>query len=101
MDLLGRWSAVVLSLGLLAGSPAVCAAWAPTPDARMACCSEAQACPMHPGDSHGLEAHHGLTQDEADACCASSEPQPSSPSPAVSSGAIAFLDLGTGVVVPA
>jgi hypothetical protein len=68
-----RLSAVALTLALAAGQATVCAGWAPTPEARMACCSDDGACPMHKAGSTDHGATHGVTQPEADRCCAASD----------------------------
>jgi hypothetical protein len=48
---------------------AVCAGWAPTPEARISCCT-GEGCPMHKtGGSQRLV----VTQADADKCCALSE----------------------------
>ena len=79
--LIRRAVALLAVLALAPVSPALCAGWAPTPEARMACCADGL-CPMHqsepaePADA----AHHGLTQAQADSCCAASEPDDPAPS---------------------
>lgn len=90
-----RFHAIGLMLALAASSGAACAGWAPTPEARMSCCTDGGSCPMHERDAH----QSPITQAQADACCASSEPDPSnqsSPTLVVLSSAV----LGPGVVVP-
>lgn len=94
-----RLSAVLLCLGLVAGNIAVCAGWLPTPEARMACCTDGE-CPMHKGDSATSSSHHVITQVQADACCASSERQQSSQSTPSFISVISSAVLGSGVVVP-
>jgi hypothetical protein len=83
-----RVSALILALALATANGAVCAGWMPTPEARMACCTE-DACPMHRSQSNQSAWHHDVTQTQADSCCAASardEGAQSSPSfvPAVS-----------------
>jgi hypothetical protein len=96
VGLLHRLSAVLLCLGLIAGNAAICAGWAATPEERMACCSEGGECPMHKGKSHDSGSGRDLTQVEADACCAASEREHSSPSMPT------FVAvLGPGIVLPA
>jgi hypothetical protein len=98
--LVRRLAALALTLGLMAGNAAICAGWMPTPAARMACCTDGGNCPMHKGDSHGSGHHGGLTQAQADSCCASSERETSNQSnPSVS--AITATVLGAGVIVHA
>jgi hypothetical protein len=83
--------AVILALG----SPAVCAGWMPTPEARMDCCTTGSTCPMHDSSKKGSGART-LTQDEADRCCASSEHDGSSPSSTTTA-----LTLGPPAIVAA
>jgi hypothetical protein len=96
-----RLSAALLCLGLIAGNAAVCAGWAATPEARMACCAEGETCPMHKGKSRDSGSERVFTQVEADNCCASSERQNSGPSTPTFVLAISFAILGPGVVLPA
>ena len=79
ITLIRRASAAVLALALFAGNGALCAGWAVSPEARMACCADERACPMHKSDS-AESGHHGMTQAQADACCATSERDTSGPS---------------------
>jgi hypothetical protein len=100
--LLHRLSAVLLSLGLIAGNAAICAGWAATPEERMACCAEGGECPMHKRQAReSSSVRHVLTQIDADACCASSEREQSSPSSPTFVAAISVAVLGPGVVLPA
>jgi hypothetical protein len=95
-----RVSAVALSLALLAGNAAVCAGWAPTPDARMACCTDGE-CPMHNGDSQGSASARAVSQAQADSCCASAEHKnPNQSTPTVVT-AISNAVLGTAITLPA
>jgi hypothetical protein len=64
-------SALILALALATANGAVCAGWMPTPEARMACCTE-DACPMHKSESNQSAWHHDVTQTQADSCCAAS-----------------------------
>lgn len=98
-----RLLAGVLSLALSAGSLALCAGWAATPEARVACCSEAGACPMHKPDSQRSGAQRAVTQAQADSCCASSEGDDSTPSaPAFAlSLSVAAVPSALPVVTPA
>src|SRR4029450_5363447 len=77
--ILQRLSVVALSLALITGNAALCAGWAATPEARMACCAEGAECPM-PSGSHDSASDRVLTQAQADACCAVSGRDRSSPS---------------------
>jgi hypothetical protein len=76
-----RLSAVALTLTLVAGNLAVCAAWADSPEARMDCCTDEDQCPMHASDSSQAAVRH-VTQSDADSCCfmgnGSSQPSSSS-----------------------
>src|SRR5688572_13110784 len=89
-----------MTLALLAGNVALCAGWAATPEARMACCAEGAACPMHrpaPPDSHTQRV---LSQAQADSCCASSERNTSSRSTPSFVVAISAAVLGPAIVLP-
>lgn len=76
-----RLAVVFLTLALAAGQAGVCAGWLPTPEARMACCSEDGPCPMHKSDSEDDGSRRVSSQAEADRCCAASERDDSTPSP--------------------
>jgi hypothetical protein len=85
---------------MLAGNFAVCAGWAATPEARMACCVEGESCPMHDGESQDSSSPRVITQAQADNCCALSEPDHSSqPNPTLVA-TISNAVLGNGVVLP-
>jgi hypothetical protein len=75
-----RSAAALVVLALAAGGPAVCAGWMPTPEARMACCSDERPCPMHTSESDQDGSTRLVTQAEADRCCATSEQDDSVPS---------------------
>lgn len=53
------------------GGLGLCAGWAATPEARMACCTEGAGCPMHELADDGAAAM--ISQADADRCCAASE----------------------------
>lgn len=90
----------VLVLALATANAAMCAGWAPTPEARMACCTESGACPMHAGKSHDPGPDHVLTQAQADSCCAASESESSGqPSPTFAAG-VTIAVLGPATVLP-
>ena len=74
-----RFSAAVVILALAVGNAAICAGWMPTREARMACCAEG-ACPMHKSDSHESLSRRGVSQAQADSCCAASERDEAAPS---------------------
>ena len=92
---------LALCLGLSAGNAAICAGWAATPQARMACCAEGGECPMHTGESHDAGSGRVVTQADADACCAASERENSSPPTPTFISAISIAVLGPGIVLPA
>ena len=85
---------------LLGGNLAVCAGWAATPEARMACCADDDTCPMHKGESHASGHQQVIPQAQADACCAASEGQHSNQSAPSFITVISSAVLGAGVVVP-
>jgi hypothetical protein len=100
MTLTRQLFALALAVLISAGNAAVCAGWAPTPEARMACCSEST-CPMHKGDPQGSESPRAISQAQADNCCASSEHESSSQSSPTFVAAISSAVLGTGIALPA
>ena len=100
LRLVQRVSVLALTLALMAGNVAVCAGWLPSPEARMACCTDGE-CPMHKGDSHHSGSQRTLTQAQADRCCASSERENSNQSGPAFGAAITAAVLGAGIVVPA
>lgn len=95
-----RFAALALTFSLVAGNAAICAGWLPTPEARMACCAEGRACPMHKGESQRTATERVFTQAQADSCCASSESQDSKQSNPSVVAAITAAVLGVGVVLP-
>ena len=94
---------MALTLALVAGHAALCAGWAAAPEARMACCADGATCPMHKSDSSSDSDDEGggLTQAEADICCASSERDASRPSIPTLALAIAAAVSGTAIRLPA
>lgn len=102
VTLVRRASAVALTLALVAGHAALCAGWAATPEARMACCADGATCPMHKSDPSGSDDESGgLTQAEADICCASPERDASRPSLPTLALAIAAAVSGAAIKLPA
>ena len=95
-----RVSAAVLSMALLAGDVALCAGWAATPEARMACCADEDTCPMHRSDGQ-TEGDRAVTQAHADSCCAASEPERTDQSTPTFASTISSAVLGTATVMPA
>ena len=98
---LRRLSAFATVLALAAGNVALCAGWSPTPEARMACCTDGDACPMHKGESHHSHSAPVITQAQADTCCAASEQQQSNQSSPTFVTVIPSAVLGPCVIVPA
>ena len=96
-----RLSAIVMSVALLGGNAALCVGWATSPEARMACCSEGDACPMHKGESDAAGSGRVITQVQADNCCALSERENSSQTSPTFAAAITSAVLGPAVVLPA
>ena len=93
-----RLIALVIVGFMVTGNLALCAGWAATPEARMACCAD-ENCPMHKGgESSGSE--RVISQAQADACCAVSEGQQSNQSTPTVVTVISSAVLGVGVVVP-
>jgi hypothetical protein len=92
-----RLLAVALTLALFGGDVAGCAGWAATPEARMACCSGTDSCPMH---KSGFSESHGqrvVSQADADRCCAS--PEGETPGPTTPMFAATFAAAVPGVVI--
>src|SRR5688572_1798613 len=92
-----RFPALVLTLALASGNVAVCAGWAATPEARMACCTDDGACPMHTSESGSSRS---ISQAEADSCCASSEGDDSTQSNPTVAAALSKAVLGPAVILP-
>ncbi|MGE0813840.1 MAG: hypothetical protein AB7O28_07335 [Vicinamibacterales bacterium] len=79
-------ASVVASLVVAAGSVAPCAAWMPTPDARMLCCDGGACAESHDGPA--AEVHrHPAGQPDADRCCGLSAPPQPAPATAPQAGA--------------
>jgi hypothetical protein len=91
-----RIATFVAALAIGAGNVAVCAGWQPTADARMACCMNGTDCPMHQSDSHQHSSMDGVSQTQADSCCASAaERRDSTPSGSTvaDSGVVALVPV--------
>ncbi|HJZ74013.1 MAG TPA: hypothetical protein VKE51_19875 [Vicinamibacterales bacterium] len=89
-----RIAAVVAILALGAGKVGVCAGWQATPEARMACCMSGASCPMHKSEGHDHSSKNGVSQAQADSCCAASAQRTESTSPGstfAASGVIALM----------
>jgi len=79
--LVRRAAALVLALTLGNAGWVECAGWEATPEARMDCCTDGGACPMHDESSEqGTRSTGGVTQAQADSCCAVSGHGSSTPS---------------------
>ncbi len=72
---LNRVAALLCVLAFVQSATLQCAGWQATPEARRQCCREG-ACP-HP---HQDQTTSGVTQPEADACCAQAAQRESTPS---------------------
>ena len=101
VGLIQRLSVIALTLALVAGDAAMCAGWRLDPEARMACCVDGGECSGHTGDSHHSASGRGLTQAQADSCCASSEDRNSKQSNVSMVPAITAAVLGVGAIQPA
>ena len=75
-----RAAALVVALTLGTAGWAECAGWQATPEARMACCSDSDVCPMHGSPEPGSGSGSLVTQAQADSCCAASDANDSTPS---------------------
>jgi len=96
-----RIAAGVLVLALCAGNVALCEGWQATPEARMACCTNGTSCPMHKSDSHEHSSRAGVSQAQADTCCAASAQRRDSSAPAATfaaSGLIALVPVAVFTV---
>jgi hypothetical protein len=95
-----RGAALIAVLALCAGNLAVCAGWQPTPEARMACCTDGMTCPMHKPDDHEHSSRHGVSQAQADSCCAAAQRRDSAAAGATfaASGAIALVPVAAFTV---
>jgi hypothetical protein len=95
-SIIRRIAAALLIVALPSGASGLCAGWVPTPEARMACCMDESNCPMH---KSGLAdpVTTGISQAEADSCCAMSEGGDSAPS---TSGFVPVVTLSPVVGPP-
>jgi hypothetical protein len=67
-------SALLLTLALSAGDPALCAGWIAQPDLPMSCCADGQPCPMHASEDQTTgSAHHGPEGAPEDCCMLSGQ----------------------------
>ena len=91
---------VVMALSVVLSSPGVglCAGWAATAEARIACCAKDGGCAMHQSAEGSATA---ISQADADGCCAASERDQSTPSPTFpSSVSLALVVSPISVTVP-
>jgi hypothetical protein len=95
-----RVLAASLGLMLMAGPVGLCAAVTPTPEARMACCTDEDSCPMHEGVTHSSESHHQPSQSQADQCCLVSNHENPNQSMPMYGGTAANPVLATSVLLP-
>ena len=98
-----RIAAVVAVLALCAGNVAVCAGWQATPEARMACCADGTACPMHKSNGHEHSSKRLVSQAQADSCCATSAQRRDSAAASstfASSGVISLVPVAAMIAVP-
>jgi hypothetical protein len=97
-----RATVVVAVLTLFVGNVAGCAGWQATTEARMACCMDVTACPMHKSDGHDHFSKRVVSQAQADGCCAASAQQRDSAAAGptfAASGVIALVPVA-GFTVP-
>jgi hypothetical protein len=101
--LLRRTAALVVALGLAAAGCAECAGWQASPEARVACCSGSDPCPMHGSTGPSAGSERVVTQAQADSCCAASETDDSTPSSAAFSLSLSatLVTSGLSIMAPA
>ena len=95
-----RAVAAALIAILVAGPVGLCEGWQVSPEARMACCVEGVACPMHTSDDTGGGAPRAVTQVDADRCCAASEQNDANPTATPFTGASAVVTATQSIVLP-
>lgn len=93
-------SAAALVVTLSVANLGVCAGWASTAQARLDCCASGTACPMKHSGGGDADGGQGLSQSEADACCAAAEPGGSTQSGPTLASTISPAVLGAGAVMP-
>ncbi len=97
---LRRVLAASLGVMLTAGPVGLCAAVTPTPEARMACCTDSDTCPMHDSGARSSGSHHQPSQSQADQCCVASERDTPNQSMPMTVLGPATPVLGTSVLLP-
>jgi hypothetical protein len=85
---------------LTAGPVGLCAAVTPTPEARMACCTDSDTCPMHDSGAGSSESHHQPSQPQADQCCVASERDTPHQSMPMSVGVLSTPVLHASILLP-
>ena len=73
---------LTLSLAMVTNLVAQCTGGAVSPEARMACCKEGIACPMHGSESEG-SGTRTVSQAQADSCCGTSNDRQSAPASSI------------------
>jgi len=99
-SVLRRVLAASLGMMLMAGPIALCAAVSPTSEARMACCTGNDKCPMHDGAAPNSTSHHQPSQSQADQCCVASERETPHQSMPMSVGVLPTPVLDASVLLP-
>ena len=94
-----RMFAASLGMMLMAGPIALCAAVSPTSEARMACCTGNDKCPMHDGAAPNSTSHQP-SQSHADQCCVASERDTPLQSMPMSVGVLPTPALDASVLLP-
>lgn len=79
LNLARRFLALTTISAMMIGSSGICVGWTASADDRRACCVEETGCPKHEVPMHHPHASTGVTQAQADACCAATESRRSSP----------------------
>lgn len=97
---LRRMLAATIGLMIMAGPIALCAAVSPTSEARMACCTGNDNCPMHDGAAPNSTSHHQPSQSHADQCCVASERETPHQSMPMSVGVLPTPALDASVLLP-
>ena len=102
-DVLRLWArtvSLITLVTLVGGHLAECQGWLATAEARMACCADEQQCPMHNGNQQS-GTNQGISQSDADRCCALSEHGDSIPTAkAVSVDSLAPIPFSVSGALP-
>ena len=99
-SVLRRVLAASLGMMLMAGPIALCAAVSPTSEARMACCTGNDKCPMHDGAAPNSTSHHQPSQSQADQCCVASEHDRSQQTIPMSAAVLSTPLLDASILLP-